>query len=428
MEKLMQYVWEHKLWIAGPLRTDNGQRISILNEGLRNHGPGPDFFKACVSIDGQQWVGDIEIHVRASDWLRHGHDGDPAYDSVVLHVVGNSDCRIRRRNGEEIPQLTMPCAPDFLDRYNAMVNNPFGQLPCAKLINTVPKIYISDWIQALAYERLYQKTDHILKVLGDCHGDWRNTAYIVTARALGFSTNAEPFERVATALPLATLMKHRDMPEMIEGALFGMAGLLDDPRTAGDPYVERMRQEFKFMCAKYRLTPPQSLNWKMSGIRPHNSPLRRLATLAEMIMYNGFALADRAPQVNSVDEARALFDFELRGYWARRFNFGGESAVSMHALSETSVNLLIINVIVPLMYAYGLQYGRDDRCERAAEIWQQLKPEANMLTKVFTAVGFECRDAFTSQALIQLHKAYCAQRKCMYCRIGHRLLAQQVRP
>lgn len=428
MERLMQYVWQHRLWITGALRTDDGRRLAILNQGQHNTGAGPDFFKASVNIDGQQWVGDIEIHVRASDWHRHGHDGDPAYDSVVLHVVGHSDCRIRRSNGEEIPQLTMPCAPDFLDRYNAMVNNPFGQLPCARELSTVPQIFVSDWIQALAYERLYQKTDHILKILELCRGDWRNAAYIVTARALGFNTNAEPFERVACALPLYTLLKHRDSPEIVEGTLFGMAGMLDDARLDGDAYVERMRQEFRFMCVKYQLTPPQSLNWKMSGMRPHNSPQRRLATLAEMVMYNGFALADRAPQVNSVDEARKLFDLELRGYWARRFNFGGESAVSMKALSDASTDLLIINVVVPLMYAYGLQYGRDDRCERAAELWQQLKPEQNTYTRLFAAIGMQCRDAFTSQAMIQLHKAYCSQRKCMYCRIGHRLLAQKVRP
>lgn len=422
----MQYVWEHRLWIAGALRTDDGRRLNIIDRGQPNRGAGPDFFKACVSIDGQQWMGDIEIHVRASDWHRHGHDDDPAYDSVVLHVVGTGDCRIRRRNGEEIPQLTMPCAADFLDRYNSLVFNPCGQLQCAAELPSVPRIYIDDWLQALAYERLYEKTDRTFRILELCRGDWRNTVYIVTARALGFGTNAEPFERLAASLPLKLLLKHRNIPEAVEGCLFGMAGLLDDPRHAADPYTGRMKMEFDFMQRKFGLTVPQNLNWKLS-VRPQNSPARRLAALAELVCRDGFALAEKVTQADTVDEAKDLFDLELRGYWARRFKAGADDAC-MRAFSDDSLNVLAVNVVAPLMYAYGLQYGRDDRCERAAELWQQLKPEHNSITRIFSAAGVKCSDAFTSQAVIQLYKAYCTQRKCMYCRIGHRLLAARVRP
>lgn len=424
----MQYVWQHRLWIAGSLRTEDGRRVSIIDQGLLNKGAGPDFFKASVKIDGQEWVGDIEIHVRASDWHRHGHDGDPAYDSVVLHVVGVSDCRICRRNGEEIPQLTMPCSPDFSQRYHALVNNPLGDLPCAAEVGSLPHIYLSDWLTSLAYERLYHKTDRILATYQDSDGDWRNTAYITTARALGFKTNSDPFERLARALPLRRLMKHRDSPPAVEGMLFGMAGLLDAQTDNPDGYVQQMLAEYKFMMAKFGMEPPESLGWKMARMRPHNFPHRRLATLAEMVMYDGFALAHKVPEVQTVDQARDLFRFELRGYWSRRFNFGDENCHTVRALSEDSINILVINVVVPLMYAYGLIYGQDNYTERAMELLRQVKAENNYITRIFQAAGLPCNDAFTSQAMIELRTNYCENRKCLYCRIGHRLLAAKVAP
>lgn len=424
----MQYVWQHRLWGAGRMHTEDGRRLNIIDQGLLNRGAGPDFFKACVMIDGREWVGDVEIHVKASDWHRHGHDNDPAYDSVVLHVVGVSDCRIYRRNGEEIPQVTMPCSPDFSQRYHAMVNNPVGDLPCAVELASLPSIYIHDWLTSLAYERLYHKTDRILAAYQDCDRDWRNAAYIITARALGFKTNAEPFERLARSLPLRRLMKHRDTQVTVEGMLFGMAGLLDDQLDNQDPYVQQMIAEYRFMTAKFGMEAPSALGWKMARMRPHNFPHRRLATLAELIMYDGFALPDKAPAVENLEEARNLFRIELQGYWAHRFNFGNENCHTVRALSDDSVNILVINVVVPLMYAYGLIYGEDHYTERAIELLRQIKAENNYITRIFEAAGVACQDAFTSQAMIELRTNYCESRKCLYCRIGHRLLADKVRP
>lgn len=172
----MQYVWQHRLWIPGQLRTTDGRRVCIVDQGVLNNGSGPDFFNAKINIDGHAWAGDVEIHVRASDWHRHGHDGNPAYDSVVLHVVGVSDCTIVRSDGELIPQIVMPCSPDFRRRYDAMVNNPHDELPCARELPGLPQIYISDWINSLAHERLYTKSDRVLQYVQHSGGDWRNAA------------------------------------------------------------------------------------------------------------------------------------------------------------------------------------------------------------------------------------------------------------
>ena len=422
----MQYVWQHRLWVAGQLRTSDGRRVTVVDQGRLNSDAGPDFFNAKVSIDGEMWAGDVEIHVRASDWHRHGHDGDPAYDSVVLHVVGVSDCTVTRSDGSPIPQLTMPCSPDFHHRYNAMVNNPYGELPCARELAGVPDIFVRDWINALAHERLYTKSDRVLGYVAESGGDWRNAAYITLARALGFKTNSEPFERLARSLPLRRLMKHRDSPEAVEGMLFGMAGLLDAQTGNPDHYVQRMIQEYRLMAAKFQMKPPQGLGWKMARMRPQNFPHRRLAYLAAL-MHDGF-VPGHAVNVETLEEARSLFRLDLKGYWSRRYSFDSETSPTVRAISDRMIDSLVINMVIPVLHAYGVAHDDDRRTERAVEMMQRIKGEDNVYTRLFDSLGIKCGDAYTSQALIQLRTEYCDSRKCLYCRIGHRLLAARVAP
>lgn len=428
MEKLMQYVWQHRLWVSGRMRTTDGRRVSVVDPGLLNTGSGPDFFNAKINIDGHMWAGDVEIHVRASDWHRHGHDSDPAYGSVVLHVVGDDDCVVRRHaDGEPIPQIVMPCSPDFRRRYDSMVNNVYGELPCARELPSLPSVYISDWINALAHERLYVKSDRVLSYVEDSGGDWRNAAYITLARALGFKTNSEPFERLARALPLRRMLKHRDSPVTVEGMLFGMAGFLDGQTSNPDHYVRRMIEEYRFMSAKFGMTAPGNMGWKMARMRPQNFPHRRLAYLAAM-MFDGFSAGSKAVNVETIEEARSLFRKDLTGYWSRRYNFESEKAPDVHAMSESMIDSLVINVAVPLLHAYGVARDDDRRRERAVEMLQSIKAENNVYTRMFDRFGINCSDAYTSQALIQLRTCYCDSRKCLYCRIGHRLLAAKVAP
>lgn len=423
----MQYVWQHRLWMPSDMKTVDGQRVDVLDPGLLNTGAGPDFFNAKLRIADRMWAGNVEIHVRASDWHRHGHDGDSAYDSVVLHVVENSDTRICRSNGETIPQLVMPCAADFSEHYHAMVNNPTAELMCADFLSSMPRIYITDWLTSLAFERLYDKSDRILRYLARSNGDWAETVYITLARALGFSTNSDPFERLAFAMPLRMLMKHRDSRVTVEGALLGQAALLDDfPDTLpADDYRMRLRTEHDFICRKYGLSKLAGAGWRFSGVRPHSFPHRRIATLAAMIC-GGFEIARRIFEVETREQAEALFDITLDGYWATRYGFGDEAgATPAKALSKTSVTILIINVVAPLLHAYGNATGRRELCSRAAELLQALPPENNTYTRLFQAAGVDNDSALTSQAIVQLRRNYCLGRKCLYCRIGHRYLAQK---
>lgn len=423
-EMLLQYLWEHRLWPYGSLRTTDGRRVDVVDQGRRNPDAGPDFFNAKIRIGTQEWAGNVEIHVNASDWMRHGHHNDRAYDSVVLHVVGRSDCDVTRPDGSVIPQLELPYVDDYRARYDAMVYNP-ADPACGSELPAVAPMYITDWMTALGYERLHEKADRVAEVLGRLNGDWQAAAYVVLARALGFSTNSDAFERVARATPLRYLLKHSNDIQLVEAALFGQAGFLTldgitDP--AERDYMQRLIDDYGFMCAKYGLQAPESPGWKMARMRPANFPHRRIAALAGMIA-GGFSFGRRFAHVENEAQARALFEVEIRGYWVDHFRFGQRSVYSPVAFSKDTVTSLLINVVVPLLYAYGSHYGNDAIMQRAVELLQGLQPEDNSLVRIFTGLGLQCDDAFTSQAMIQLRRAYCEPRKCLYCRIGHRLLS-----
>lgn len=433
----MQYVWQHGLWIPGDLRTVDGRRVRVIDRGLLNTDAGPDFFNAKVEIDGRLWAGNVEIHVRASDWHRHGHDSDPAYSSVILHVVASDDARIARpgaKGGGEIPQIVMDCAPDFHARYKEMVFGP-GPLACAAELPSVPAIYVSDWITSLAMARLQRKASRVRALVEEnFQGNWRAAVYVTLARALGFGVNSDAFERLARLVPLKSLMKHSDSLETVEGILFGQAGLIPEPGVLGEPdsldelYAAALRREYAFMTLKFGIAPPAApLGWKMARMRPPNFPHRRIAALAAMVVPS-FELGYRIMDITTRDEAAGLFEMPLRGYWSHHYSFGTPASGSPAAFGASAIDTLIINVVAPVQYAYGEMYGREDMMARAVELLDSMKPEANSIVRLFGESGIGCRSALESQALIELRREYCEPRKCLYCRLGHRFLSAKVRP
>lgn len=426
MERLMQYVWQHRLWVQPDMRTVDGRRILVLDPGQLNTDAGPDFFNAKVIIDGQTWVGDVEIHVRASDWHRHGHDGDKAYDSVILHVVERDDTLIKRPDGETIPQLRMPCCADFSEKYNYMVGRSDIDLPCAGFLPEIPSLHITDWMESLAYERLYDKAGHILELVERLSGDWESACYVTVARALGFSVNGDPFERLALSLPLRFIGKHSDSLFTIEALLFGQSGLLPEHSPEGS-YPAQLMREYSFMVHKFGLVPPQSLQWKMSRMRPANFPHRRIALLAAML-HGGFQLMSRIISVQSVEDASHILNPTLSGFWKTHYTFGAPSAHVGDNLSRSSVNGLIINAIVPIIFAYAQFRADDELASRAVSFLLLLPPEQNHISTLFKNVGLPMRDAFHTQAAVQLRRQYCQQHKCLYCRIGHRTLSRIAHP
>lgn len=403
------------------MHTVDGRPVHIIDPGRLNTDAGPDFFNAKVIIDGRKWAGDIEIHVRASDWHRHGHDSDPAYDSVILHVVDRDDAPIRRSNGEVIPQMRMACTPDFYRKYSDLVDRADRDLPCIDALASTSPLHLTDWLDSLLFERLYAKADRISSWFDRTSSDWESAAYICIARCLGFGINGDPFERLALSTPLIFIAKHCDSLFTIEALLFGQSGLLDNA-PAADPYVESLRKEYAFMAHKFGLHQTQSPGWKMSRMRPANFPHRRIATLAALL-HQSTRLMSRMLDIHTIEEATDFFNIPLSGYWSDRFSFGHASQSAARSLSRSSIVSLTINAIVPLQFAYAMARGIDALADNAVSLLQSLPPERNSIVDVFMRAGIKVTDASISQSLIQLRRSYCETRKCLYCRIGHRLLA-----
>jgi hypothetical protein len=424
MERLMQFVWQHRLGMNADTTTVDGRPVRIIDQGRLNTDAGPDFFNASVKIGDETWVGNVEIHVRASDWYRHHHDTDTAYDSVILHVVQVDDAPVHRKDGSIIPQMVMKCTPDAARRCNMLVQNAPNYLPCENTIRRLPKIYHTDWITALAMERLYSKSDRILELVNNSGGNWEGATYITFARALGFGLNSQPFETLAKSLPLRILNKHRDDLTTLEALMFGQAGLIPVPALVEEPYVTRLRSEYTFMAHKFSLTQPP-LAWKMSRTRPQNFPHRRIALLAQMV-HEGFYIVGKLEETRNVDEIRDLFDTRLMGFWANHYTFSDLGSCSSKALSLNLLNVLVINVAVPLLHARATARGDFDGMTQCAELLQQLKSEENAVTRLFKNAGIDTPDAFTSQALVELRREYCEKKKCIYCRFGHRMLSAEI--
>ena len=420
----MQFVWQHRLGLRQGATTVDGRRVCVIDQGLLNNDAGPDFFNATVEIGDETWAGNVEIHVRASDWFRHGHDRDEAYDSVILHVVQFDDAPVKRRDGSVIPQVVMKSTPEAARRCNMLLEHASRALPCAHVLQGLERVYLTEWITALAAERLYRKSGRVLDIVADTGGHWEGAAYITLARALGFGLNGEPFEMLARGLPLAFLNRHHDDLLFTEALLFGQAGLIPPPAPDEDPYVTRLRTEYDFAAVKFGLKRMQ-LSWKMARTRPQNFPHRRIAVLAQLI-HRGFYLMGALADACSLDEMRELFDVRLTGFWATHFTFAACTGCSPRALSRGSVDSLLINVALPLLHARAMGRGDSDGMSRCLELLGEVPAENNAIVRLFGDAGIECGDAFVSQALVELRREYCEKKKCIYCRWGHRMLSAEI--
>ncbi len=421
----MQYVWKHRLWRSEDMVTNTGKKVRVVDPGLLNTDAGPDFFNAKIEIDGHMWVGNVEMHYRATDWKRHHHDSDKAYDSVILHVVAKDDAPVRRTNGELIPQLVLEVSPQFNADYASLVGATI-EVPCATKIKQVPHLTIVEWVEGLAFERLHGKVERIHQLLDSFNGSWEDVCYVTLARNFGFGINNDAFERLARRTPLRLLGKHSDSVLQIEALLFGQAGMLDAQKPGMDSYYNQLCTEYAFLSNKFQLTPMEKESWKLFRIRPQNFPYRRIAMLAQFIE-GGFRMMNRILEAEGEKEMRALFEVELSGYWTKHYTFGKPNERATATLSRSSTDIILINTVAPLLYAYGELTGNYEMTDKAIKLLEDLRAESNSIVSHFVAYGIDCPDALTSQALVQLKREYCDARKCIYCKIGHHLLSKAAR-
>ena len=421
----MQYVWKHRLWRSEDMVTNTGKKVRVVDPGLLNTDAGPDFFNAKIEIDGHMWVGNVEMHYRATDWKRHHHDSDKAYDSVILHVVAKDDAPVRRTNGELIPQLVLEVSPQFNADYASLVGATI-EVPCATKIKQVPHLTIVEWVEGLAFERLHGKVERIHQLLDSFNGSWEDVCYVTLARNFGFGINNDAFERLARRTPLRLLGKHSDSVLQIEALLFGQAGMLDAQKPGMDSYYNQLCTEYAFLSNKFQLTPMEKESWKLFRIRPQNFPYRRIAMLAQFVE-GGFRMMNRILEAEGEKEMRALFEMELSGYWTKHYTFGKPNERATATLSRSSTDIILINTVAPLLYAYGELTGNYEMTDKAIKLLEDLRAESNSIVSHFVAYGIDCPDALTSQALVQLKREYCDARKCIYCKIGHHLLSKAAR-
>lgn len=420
MEQLYHYLW--KTGLRGSNYKDvDGLDIEVIDPGLHNQDSGPDFFNSKLKIGGVEWIGNVEIHVKASDWYRHGHSVDPAYDNVILHVVAVSDKRVNRPDGTPIPQIELTFPEKFFHTY-AFLSQTGENVRCARLLQSIPDLNKTDWLESLAIERLQQKASKVKDINASINGDWEQTCFIMFARGLGFGLNGDPFEMLAKSVPLRILHHHSDNPLQLEAILFGQAGMLDSSLHIFDDYYQALCREYYFLARKYGLRPMRPGLWKYSRTRPQNFPHRRIALLSASAK-DGFSLFTRL--LNSrqdQDSLISVFDMKTEGYWENHFDFDTPGAKVPTELSRSSRILLLINTAIPLLYAYSTFSGNLDFAERVVSLMQDLPAENNSYIKQWNTLGLHAKDASRSQALIHLRKEYCDKNKCIYCRFGHYLL------
>lgn len=429
MEAVYQYIWKHSLWklYADSVLSD-GRKVCIISPGIHNRDSGPDFSDACIETEDGKWAGNVEVHIRASDWYRHGHDTDPAYDSVVLHVVAEDDARVCRRDGSEIPVIVIKASDSFLAAFESL-SSPYGGKPiCGAVLEDMPGIQRSQWLERMLIERLQTKGEEILRTLDFFKGDWEQACFTVVARALGFGLNAAPFETLARSVPLNILAHHSDDAVQLEALLFGQAGMLDMSSRIFDEYYQLLCREYIFLSRKYSLRPVKDvLLWKYARTRPANFPHRRIALLASYAL-GGFRMLHTIIEAgDDIDRLRTLFMRDLSSYWRTHFSFDSESTTKGGALTRQSCALMIINVAVPLNYAYGMYTGNDSCLDASYALLSGLHAENNSITRGWTSAGMLPGDARESQALLHLHRAYCREGRCLECGWGHRYISEQLR-
>lgn len=421
MEKILQYMWQFRLWGSSQKSLTDGRHITLLDPGKLNTDAGPDFFNSKIAIDGVEWAGNVEIHIRASDWHRHGHDSNPAYDSVILHVVAVNDAQIMRNDGTPIPQLELPLDPAIVKDFSTLQEGT-PNIRCASFLPQMPSISLSDWLETLAFERLQLKSKRLIDLLDHTNGDWEEVCYVYLARSLGFGLNSDPFEMLARSLPLKILRKHGDNLLQLEALLFGQAGMLDMSEHILDEYYQVLCREYYFLMHKYSLKPMARHIWKFARTRPANFPHRRIALLAKFAE-GGFSIMRRlVDSADNVSELKSIFSVRMSGYWENHSSFDTEGSRNSTALSDKSVELLLINLVAPLFYAYSSRGIQSDLEERAVDLLADMPAESNSIISQWAALGIKADNALRSQALIQLRKEYCDTRKCLDCRIGNRML------
>ena len=440
----MHYFWKNKIFATGPLATTDGRELWILQTGNPHRDAGPDFKQAVVKVGDITWVGDVEIHVRASDWLRHGHQHDGKYGTIVLHVVYEEDVAL----GLPCPTLELKryIPPPLIAEYEHLSRST-ELLPCRSALPSVTPLQFSGWMSRLAAERYERRQQEVLDSLHTCHDSWHEAVFRRFVVNFGFRTNAAAFELLGRSLPYKYVLKHKDSRLQVYALVFGQAGMLekecidtrrdkqekkrehrsrcdDCDEVENDEYYRMLQGEYRYLRYKYSLSPIPLKTWNLLRLRPQNFPCVRLAQLSECL----YRIPDLLEQLLHCETAASLSyisGFAPSEYWETHRHFGQSSPRHSCLIGSNTVNLLVINTVVPTRLAHATFHGDDSMKENAFSLLEQADFESNVITRHYVEAGFPSVSALYSQAILELHKNYCTPKQCLRCNIGCLILKRK---
>jgi len=422
-EDFLHYVWQFRSFDYNGLQTTNGESLKIINPGLLNKNAGPDFFNAKIDIGVNTWAGNVEIHIKSSDWLKHNHQINPAYENVILHVVYEHDTEIRRKDNSVIPVLELKSriSTAFIKKYENLFLT-LTDFPCIAQIGTVDELIVNSFLSRTLIERFEQKTNAVTETLNELKGNWDETFYRFMARNFGFKVNAVPFELFAKAVSQHIYAKHKNNPHQIEALVFGAAGFLN--AEFEEEYPKKLKAEFLFLRKKYNIKPIEVSLWKFMRMRPQNFPTVRLAQFAALIVKTNH-LFSKVMEIKDISELHALFqNLPVHAYWKTHYHFKKETSGVNNQIGKTSVDNILLNTVALFLFAYGKHSATQFYINRAIKLLESLPAEQNAITDKFTGAGVKMDHAFASQGILQLKKHYCDEKKCLSCGIGIKILKQ----
>lgn len=421
-EDFIHFIWKSKSLPVMRLLTTDGRQVHILKWGHHNHDSGPDFLQATILIDGQKWVGNIEMHVRSTDWHRHKHQEDAVYNSVVLHVVWDHDHEVLNEQGHTLPtvELKSIVSPRLHDRYLNLLHSSSG-LPCENHIMDYSEIKLSSWLQRLFIERLESRRTTIMRFYEETKQDWEVAFLLQLGQAFGLRKNQLGFLMLVRSIPYRLLAKYATDRFRLEAILYGQSGFLHS--RVRDHYPRSLLKEYRYLKWKYKLVPVDPKVWNLLRMRPVSFPTVRISQLADLIE-DGVPLLRRFIECTSLVELHDLLHLKSTGYWKTHFLFDKPSPVSTKRMGKSFRELLLINGILPFLYTYAEATGRDGLSAKVVDWMFEIPPEQNKIVKQWSERTEVIQSAAHSQGLVHLDKYYCAPRRCTHCSIGCHALTQ----
>lgn len=422
-EEFLHFIWKNRLFNNINQVSLNNEKVEILNIGQHNTNAGPDFFNAQIKIDDTVWAGNVEIHLNASDWIKHNHHKDKAYDNVILHVIQTNDAEIKQQNGEKITTIKLKFDEKLLINYQSLLNQQLW-IPCQNYINEVDKFTIYNFLNRLLINRLENKSKDIENKLNDNNNDWHEVSYQQIAKGFGYNINSYPFELLAKSLPIKYLAKHSGNLTQIEAMIFGQAGMLNET-IDNDDYYNELKKEYTFFKNKFNLTPIDKHLWKYLRLRPCNFPTIRLSQFAALI-YNSTGLFSKIIDSKNIEDISLLFSkIKTSEYWNTHYLFNKQSPKRKKTFGSTYINLILINTVVPLTFIYGKMHDNENLMNKAISYLEQLESENNSIITGWAKIGIVSDNAYYSQALIELKNNFCNKKNCLQCIIGNKLITRE---